>query len=803
MLERTDVTRRIAASAGRRVTVLAAPPGYGKTVAIDAYVRGRAGSVLRFNVRRWDTSLARFVRSLAGAFEHALPRMGRSLGIAYERAIQSEHPERVLAAWFAEHLGNVPRTIVIDDLHHCTGADAVFAFLAGAIERTGTHVRWIVAVRLSEDLPLSSWFARGDAARPIDENVLRLTENEALALGARLAPMIPPATVLRLRDRADGAAGVFAFALRTLALDATDAEGLIASGGGAFDRFADYVFAGFSSAERTRLIESVALPDIDAGLLVHSYDGAAWIAAVEERAPQIFRVAGGHRQYVHLFYDYLRERLEERGDEAMRAATVRAASALEKAGRIDEALALYARERHDAGLLRLVETHGFAYLDAGRGEAIHEAVAALDPEMQARSATVLAMKAVWQSLAGRFEAAESLFAPALDRADAALRAHIAYEYGTHFSRFARPEAVDVFEQLADAETIGDTDRAYALASLGSAYVAEHRFEDAHRVAEEALVLATASGSAHTIAKAHLHAAHVALHGGDGERAKRLAAVALEIADEHGYLEIANGALGIAYHVAADVEDDAVDSLRILGSLGECAAESGSSRERTTALATSFEIEIERNNEIEAGRIERELRMLGVYDVPDSARALRASWGGDFAGAYRILERSADAGPGADDRALRQAEIAVYAAGAGLQGEAAAALAEGCSALGAIAKVDPRVQRARLLLALAAIVAGRCTTAARLLALVDAPGHTLSPRLAALRDVLGELTERYRGSHDRDRLFARLVELDRCGFAGLARMISKLPPNVAHRRDESLVLRHVPRRRETFRRTDFS
>jgi LuxR family maltose regulon positive regulatory protein len=801
IIDRPRLSARLASAATYPVTLLAAPAGYGKSVALDAYLREISGDVLRFNVRRAHGSLARFTRALAAAFEPALPRMGQSLAIAHERAIQSPRPSDVLAVWLAEHLAGTPHTLVIDDLHHAEGDRAIAALLASTIARAGSQVRWILAARSTIDLPLASWLARGDADLPIDERALRFTPDEAQALGLAVAPMLDLETIARLRDVTDAAPAIFSFGLATIAQEPRIAERLLSSGGDRFGRFADEVFERFTSQERAALIESAVFPDVDEALIERSR--TPWFASIATRAPQIFQTRDGRRHYHGLFLATLRERLRDLGDDAARALTLRAAHALEGVGRIDEALALYLREREDAELVRVIEAHGFAFLEAGYGESIHEAIVALDPLVQTNSAAVLAIKAMSESSRGRFDTAESLFQLALGRAPDQLREQIAYQYGTHLLRFFRPEAVGVFESLTTAANVSEKLRAYALAALGPAYVFERRMDEAASAAKRALAISRTLGSPHVIAKSHFQAAYVALYAGEAARAKALASTALSLANEHGYFDIAAGALSVLYNVASDIEDDPIESLRLLEAVGDCAAKSGSLINALISLVASLEIEIERNNEDVAELIDEKLQALDVslagrttYEAMLPTQAMRASWTGDFIGAYRLLENSADQQWSADRKALRLAEIAVYAAAAGLEREAADALRGVSETLKLVTRVDLRVQRARLFQALAAIVLGRTEFAADVFAKVDASHETLSRRLIALRRALGALHERYRGERNHNVLLARLCELEACGFAGIARTISMLPlaDNASQRASRLSVAERVAARR---------
>jgi ATP/maltotriose-dependent transcriptional regulator MalT len=783
IIERQRISEGLAAASAYPVTLLVGPSGAGKSVALDAYLPYAAGNVVRFNVAKSHGSLTRFVRALAAALEPSLPRVGQSLAIAHERATQSAKPSDVLATWLCEHLGDQELTLAIDDFHHCEGERSIAAFLAKSVERTRDTVRWMIATRTSADLPVATWLARGDTDLPIDERALRLTAHEARDLSAMLAPSLPEATVTRLCQVTSGAPATFSFALRTIAQEPAIAERLLGSGGDAFGRFADEVFESLTPDERGLLLETADFPELD-DVLVRAAKGeeaVRAIASIARKAPQIFDVRGGGRQCQNLFHTSLQARLGELGGEALRDAALLAARALERSGRITEALAYYIRDRQDAELLRIVETHGFAFLECGRDESIHEAIDALDPLRQMGSAVVLAIKAMAESRLGRFDTAESWFQLALGRATDALRPQIAYHYGSHLLRFLRREAAGVLESLAAGVAVSDRLRAYALAALGPAYVFERRIDDALRATAEALAVAATLGDVHLTAKTHHQAAFVALFAGDAARAKELASTSLACASEHGYFDVAAGALSVLYSVASDIEDDPAECIRLLEAVGDCAAKSGCLTNQIFALVATLEIEVERGNEEEAERLEAKLHALDVahsarsyYEALLPTQALRSSWSGDFNGAFRLLESSEDQQWSADRKALRHAEVAAYAAAASLERNASDAIRAAQEVLAGIGEIDLRVQRARLYVALAMIVLGRCEAAAEMLTRVDEAPQALSKRLVTLRRTLGALLERYRGVRNQNDVLALLAELRDCGFGGLTRALVMLP-----------------------------
>jgi ATP/maltotriose-dependent transcriptional regulator MalT len=783
ILQRDRLHDRLIRAATFPIALLVAPEGFGKSVAVARLQREAGDDSHLYAVSASHTSLTRFVRGLAAALEPALPTLSQSLAIAHERAMQSPQPAAVLAAWLAEHLGQTRRRIVIDDYHHCEREPAIAAFLAGAIERSREHVSWILATRTLADLPFATWLARGDADLPVDENAFRLTDGEARRLAAELAAGVDAGVAVRLATATNGSIGKYSFALATAARDQGLAQRVLDAGGDAYERCVDAALAALEPGERSLLTDSVFFPDLDRRLFdAAGCDGAAdTLGLLQAKIPPAFAFAKETLHYSPLFGDALARRVAAGGTEAVRAANVRAGRALEGAGRATEALAFYIRGQAFDSLARAIEAHGFRFVEAGYGEAVGEAIDALDPMAQTASPVILAIKAMFESRLGRFDTAESWFQLALNRAvDAAVRDQITYEYCTHLLRFIRPEAIELLEGLAARPETAPELRAYALSALGPAYVFARRFEEASQTTHEALALVISSANAHLRSRVHHQSAYVALFRGDGKRAKELASISLTIASEHGYFDVAAGALTVLYNVAADVEDDTAESVRLLEAVADCAAKSGSLTNHLFALIARLEVEVERGNERSIDELDAKLRTIDItcsgraaYEALLPSQALRASWAGDFAGAYRLLAASATQQWSADRKGLRWAEIAVYAAAAGLPVESSLAARNAVDLLEGI-EIDVRVQRTRLLLALSMVLLGRSDSAREFFEQVDAAQFALSPRLRALRRAFGILGDRYRGVPNAGALLESLGELKEHHFGGFARMLMNLP-----------------------------
>lgn len=197
-----------AALAARRLTLLCAPAGFGKTAALTRQV----GQLPPDTALAWigadvDDDLHRFLRCLFAALEpYDLPwRVAPDALVA--AAVNSRDARREVAAAVLNALaaGEHPRgLVVIDDAHRITDA-AVFEFLDFLLDRLPRH--WGVVVSSRVDPPLSLARLRaGDELAEFRQAELRFARDEVVAL---VAASGSEADAARLLERTGGwAAGL-------------------------------------------------------------------------------------------------------------------------------------------------------------------------------------------------------------------------------------------------------------------------------------------------------------------------------------------------------------------------------------------------------------------------------------------------------------------------------------------------------------------------------------------------------------------------------------------------------------------
>ena len=196
-----------------------------------------------------------------------------------------------------------------------------------------------------------------------------------------------------------------------------------------------------------------------------------------------------------------------------------------------------------------------------------------------------------------------------------------------------------------------------------------------------------------------------------------------------------------------------------------------------AIVAAYEMHVERGDLAAIERLENDLRAFDVnygtaaaLDGLVPSRALFAGWSGAFDAAYEILAPSGAHRSGQERAALRWAEIALYAAAAGMRERSADALRQFDADVACDGSRTPRSIRAAILARLARALLGEDDRLA-----FDSP---LPPRLASLSTAVDVAIRYRRGQATGDELLAALDELEHHELAGTAKLLAALPAVIA-------------------------
>jgi LuxR family transcriptional regulator, maltose regulon positive regulatory protein len=497
--ERSRLSARLdtALADGARLTLVSAPPGYGKTVAVAGWLASRGLPHAWLSLDPADDDLVRFSRYLAAALESVRPGAPRAVADLFGPGT-SPSPQLV-AATILDALAATddPFILVIDDYHAIT-AEPIHRLVRFLIERGPPFVHRVVLTREDPPLPLARLRAHGQLVE-VRADDLRYTDDEATAYlaGARVA--LAPELVGRLVARTEGwIAGV---QLAAISLhESPDPAALIDAFGGSqrfvLDYLADEVLDRVDDDLAAFLIQTSIAERFTAELcaeLTGRTDAEALLARAE--GTNLFIVpldAERHwYRYHHLFAEYLRSRLSavERRELHERAARYferhdLGAEAIEHAfaaGSVDQAV-------------RLVEREGRAAFEAGELATLLRWLETLPPARVADNAELAWLRA-WTlfetgQLAAAVAVAERRLASA-ERPGAAEGRLLVLQ--ALLATVTRPDAADLANQ--GLELVGDDPyfRSLGVQAIGYAALARGEYETAVRTMRQALELARRAG----------------------------------------------------------------------------------------------------------------------------------------------------------------------------------------------------------------------------------------------------------------------------------------------------------------------
>lgn len=304
----------------RKLSLLSAPAGFGKTTLLAEWLAGTERPTAWLSLDGADNDPTRFLTYIVAAVRSVVPGFGEGL----LRALQSPQPpavEPVLAALINE-LAAVPQgpIVVVDDAH-VVESDGVERALAFLVEHLPPRIHLVLATREDPRLPLARLRARGQMTE-LRASDLRFTSAEAAEFLKRSVGLDPSAhEIASLEARTEGwIAGLQLAALSMRGHE--DTAGFIASFSGSHRFVLDYlveeVLQRRSAAVQTFLLRTSILDRMcgslcDAMLEDDAASGQAMLEAIEHANLFVVPLDDERRwyRYHHLFAELLRQRLHE------------------------------------------------------------------------------------------------------------------------------------------------------------------------------------------------------------------------------------------------------------------------------------------------------------------------------------------------------------------------------------------------------------------------------------------------------------------------------------------------------------
>jgi LuxR family maltose regulon positive regulatory protein len=345
---RPRLNARLGLAAESKLTLIAAPAGFGKTTLLAEWLAGAPAdrqSTAWLSLDEGDNAPGVFWTYLISALRTVAPGVGASALASLEGPQPS--PTSLVLATLINELSTLAGDIVLvlDDYHLVDALD-VQEGMTFLLEHLPSHVHLVIATRADPALPLARLRARGDLAelRAAD---LRFTLAEATAyLDGAMGLALSAPEVAALEGRTEG--WIAALQLAALSMQGReDLAGFIAGFAGDDRYIVDYlveeVLRRQSEHVRAFLLQTSILDRLSGGLcdaVTGRDDGRAMLGALDRA--NLFLVALDDRRhwyrYHRLFADVLRAHLEQEQRDRVPELHRRASEWFEKNGATSEAI---------------------------------------------------------------------------------------------------------------------------------------------------------------------------------------------------------------------------------------------------------------------------------------------------------------------------------------------------------------------------------------------------------------------------------------------------------------------------------
>ena len=349
LVARPRLTATLKRGPGRKLTLISAPAGFGKTTLLVEWLRERAGGegcVAWLSLDEGDNDPVRFMSYLVAA----LRRTGEEeIGEGVLSALRSPEPPRIEAmiAALVNEIAALPRelTLILDD-YHLIDSHSVHGVVSFLLEHLPENVHLIVASRVDPPLQLARLRARNHMIH-LDATDLSFTSEEASTfLNEVMGLELSAEDLATLEERTEG--WIAGLQLAALSMrDRKDVPGFIEAFSGShrdvLDYLAEEVLARQPERVRAFLLQTSILEHLRGPLcdaLTGSSDGQEMLERLERENLFVIPLDDERRwyRYHHLFADFLRSRLERESPERVKELHSRAAAWYERNGLISEAV---------------------------------------------------------------------------------------------------------------------------------------------------------------------------------------------------------------------------------------------------------------------------------------------------------------------------------------------------------------------------------------------------------------------------------------------------------------------------------
>jgi LuxR family transcriptional regulator, maltose regulon positive regulatory protein len=398
LLPRPHLLDWLESNADKRLTLLSAPAGYGKTTLLADFINASSLPFAWYTLDAQDsdptvflTYLIESLRSMKRAPEsltRAIGQTAQSLLDSAEAIISLQRVLTVLVNELAEEI-EAPWLIVLEDYHYVT-SPVVHQLVDFLLENAPNDLRLVISTRVDPPLALARLRARGQLAE-LRASSLRFRDEEVSHWIQANLPEISAESLNLLSEKTEGWVAALQIVRSSLnGRDARDVEAVLSGLSGSqqfvFDYLADEVFKRLPKDTQEFLLRTSILNQMDAPACnaVASVQNAQSILEELERQNLFVSSLDPQRswyRYHYLFREFLLSRLGRGGKESILGVEKSAGVHYESQGELEAALSHYINACEFESAARVVSVFAADYVERGRVDVLRRYLSALPADV--------------------------------------------------------------------------------------------------------------------------------------------------------------------------------------------------------------------------------------------------------------------------------------------------------------------------------------------------------------------------------------------------------------------------------------
>lgn len=406
LLPRPRLLEWLESNADKRLTLLSAPAGYGKTTLLADFINASSLPFAWYTLDAQDsdptvflTYLIESLRSMKRAPEsltRAIGQTAQSLLDSAEASISSQRVLTVLVNELAEVI-ETPWLIVLEDYHFVT-SPVVHQLVDFLLENAPNDLRLVISTRVDPPLALARLRARGQLAE-LRASSLRFRDDEVTHWIQSNLPDISTESLSLLSEKTEGWVAALQIIRSSLSgRDAQDVDAMLSGLSGSqqfvFDYLAEEVFKRLPEDTQEFLLRTSILQQMDASACnaVASVQNAQSILEELEKQNLFVSSLDSQRRwyrYHYLFREFLLSRLQRVETESIVGLALSRVEGLERSagrhyesqGELEAALSHYLNAQDFESAARVVSIFAADYVERGRVEVLHRSLSALPTEV--------------------------------------------------------------------------------------------------------------------------------------------------------------------------------------------------------------------------------------------------------------------------------------------------------------------------------------------------------------------------------------------------------------------------------------